>query len=147
MTNATHVPHPGLALLRVLLLDDDVFMLDVLADMLGQLGQFDIRSETASMAALGALRQQQPDLLICDLSMPDMDGIEFLRMAADLGFRGGVVLLSGLHSAIRQAAERLALANGLRILGTFSKPLQHDDLRDMIALQRQARAGIAALPG
>jgi len=141
MTNATHVP------LRVLLLDDDVFMLDVLADMLGQLGQFDIRSESGSMGALDALRQQQPDLLICDLSMPGMDGIEFLRMAAGLGFRGGVVLLSGLHSAIRQAAERLALANGLRILGTFPKPLQHDDLREMIALQRQAHAGIAALPG
>ncbi|OBV37347.1 response regulator [Janthinobacterium psychrotolerans] len=141
------VPAPGPAPLRVLLLDDDVFMLDVLADMLGQQGQFDIRCESASMGALDALRQQPPELLICDLSMPDMDGIEFLRMAAELGFRGGVVLLSGLHSAIRQAAERLALANGLRILGAYPKPLRRDDLRDMIALQRQARAGIAALPG
>ena len=147
MTHATDVPNPGLAPLRVLLLDDDVFMLDVLADMLGQLGLFDIRSETGSMAAVDALRQQQPDLLICDLSMPDMDGIEFLRMAAEIGFRGGVVLLSGLHSAIRQAAERLALANGLRILGAFPKPLSSADLQHMIALQRQVSAGIRSMPG
>ena len=139
--------HPTHAPLRVLLLDDDVFMLDVLADMLGQLGLFDIRSETGSMAALGALRQQQPDLLICDLSMPDMDGIEFLRMAAEIGFRGGVVLLSGLHSAIRQAAERLALANGLRILGAFPKPLSSADLQHMIALQRQVSTPSQAMPG
>ena len=139
--------HPTHAPLRVLLLDDDVFMLDVLADMLGQLGQFDIRSETGSMAAVDALRQQQPDLLICDLSMPDMDGIEFLRMAAEIGFHGGVVLLSGLHSAIRQAAERLALANGLHILGTFPKPLSSADLQHMIALQRQVSTPSQAMPG
>ncbi len=129
-------PNPDPAPMRVLLLDDDVFMLDVLTDMLGQQGRFDIRCETTSMAALGTLRQHQPALLICDLSMPDMDGIEFLRMAADNDFQGGVVLLSGLHTAIREAAERLAVANGLRILGTFPKPLRHDDLRRMIALQQ-----------
>lgn len=126
---------PPPALLRVLLLDDDIFMLDVLAEMLGQQGSFDIRCETASMGALDALRQHQPDLLICDLSLPDMDGIEFLRMAAEIDFQGGVVLLSGLHSAIRQAAERLALANGLRILGAFRKPLAATELQQMIALQ------------
>ena len=35
----------GLAPLRILLLDDDVFMLDVLSDMLEQMGSFDIRCE------------------------------------------------------------------------------------------------------
>ena len=65
----------GLAPLRVLLLDDDVFMLDVLSDMLEQMGPFDIRCESHSEQALSALKQHQPDLLICDLSMPDIDGI------------------------------------------------------------------------
>jgi len=133
--------------LRVMLLDDDIFMLEVLGEMLGQLGRFDVRCEPDSAQALATLRQHRPDLLICDLSMPDMDGIEFLRMAAEIGFRGGVVLLSGLHSAIRQAAERLALANGLRILGAFPKPLRSADLQAMIALQRQASAALGSMPG
>ncbi|MBE3023962.1 response regulator [Janthinobacterium sp. BJB1] len=133
----------GLAPLRVLLLDDDVFMLDVLSDMLEQLGQFDIRCESHSEQALSTLKQHQPDLLICDLSMPDIDGIEFLRMAADNGFRGGVVLLSGLHSAVRLAAERLAVANGLYILGTFRKPMESAELQLMVNMQLQHTARLS----
>ena len=123
--------------LRVMLLDDDIFMLEVLGEMLGQLGRFDVRCEPDSAQALATLRQHRPDLLICDLSMPDMDGIECLRLAAEGGFHGGVVLVSGLHSAIRQAAERLAQANGLHILGSFRKPLAAAELQQMIALQLQ----------
>lgn len=137
----------GLAPLRVLLLDDDVFMLDVLSDMLEHLGEFDIRCESHSELALASLREHQPDLLICDLSMPDVDGIEFLRMAAESGFQGGVVLLSGLHSAVRLAAERLAVANGLHILGTFRKPLESAELLQMVSLQRQHSARLAGRTG
>ena len=137
----------GLSPMRVLLLDDDVFMLDVLSDMFDQLGQFDLRCEASSAQALTTLRQHQPDLLICDLSMPDMDGIEFLRMAAESGFRGGVVLLSGLHSAVRTAAERLAQANGLHILGTFRKPMESAELQLMINLQRQYTSRLTVAQG
>jgi len=146
-TLSTQASDAGLAPLRVLLLDDDVFMLDVLSDMLEQLGEFDIRCESHSELALASLRQHQPDLLICDLSMPDVDGIEFLRMAAESGFQGGVVLLSGLHSAVRLAAERLAVANGLHILGTFRKPLESAELLHMVSLQRQHSARLTGGPG
>lgn len=135
--------HP--APLRVLLLDDDAFMLDVLADMLGELGAFDVVSESHGERALDALRRHQPQLLICDLSLPEMDGIEFLQLAADAGFRGGVVLLSGMHPVVRKAAERLAEAHGLRILGAYKKPMERTDLLHMVALQQQAEAA-AALP-
>ena len=146
-TLSTQASDAGLAPLRVLLLDDDVFMLDVLSDMLEQLGEFDIRCESHSELALASLRQHQPDLLICDLSMPDVDGIEFLRMAAETGFQGGVVLLSGLHSAVRLAAERLAVANGLHILGTFRKPLESAELLHMVTLQRQHSARLTGRTG
>ena len=139
-TGAKAQDEAGQAPVRILLLDDDVFMLDVLSDMLEQLGQFDIRCESHSGQALATLQQHQPDLLICDLSMPDVDGIEFLRMAAENGFRGGVVLLSGLHSAVRLAAERLAVANGLHILGTFRKPMESAELELMVNLQLQHMA-------
>ena len=144
-TEAQAQDEAGLAPLRVLLLDDDVFMLDVLSDMLEQLGQFDIRCESHSELALTTLRQHQPDLLICDLSMPDIDGIEFLRMAAEGGFQGGVVLLSGLHSAVRLAAERLAVANGLHILGTFRKPMESTELQHMVALQLQHTSRLSGM--
>ena len=66
------------ARLRVLLLDDDNFALEIIADMLSDLGSFDVRCESDARRALQALAIEPPHLLICDLSMPDMDGIEFM---------------------------------------------------------------------
>ncbi|MES2742647.1 MAG: response regulator [Pseudomonadota bacterium] len=125
---------PAPAPMRVLLLDDDSFMLKMLGEMLGELGAYDVVAESDSRAAVASLRRHRPQLLICDLSLPDMDGIEFLRMAAEDGFQGGVVLLSGVDSGVRKAAERLAMAQGLRILGAYRKPIALTDLEHMLAL-------------
>jgi CheY-like chemotaxis protein len=109
--------------LRILLLDDDTFMLDLLAEMIGELGPHQVLRETDARSCLVALAQLAPDLLICDLSMPDMDGIEFLRGAAERHYKGSVVLLSGMDTGVLRAAERLAQAHGLAILGACPKPL------------------------
>ena len=74
-------------------------------------------------ARCALLPANAPDLLICDLSLPDMDGIEFMQAAARSGFRGAVMLLSGLDRGRAHAAERLASAHGLRVLGSYGKPL------------------------
>ncbi|RJG15297.1 response regulator [Massilia cavernae] len=131
MSETTQVGQPG-PRARVMLVDDDPFMLDMLADMLDELGSFDVVRETCAKRALRVLTASAPDLLICDLSMPDMDGIEFLQAAASAGFKGGVVLLSGLDTGVRNAAEGLARAHGLRVLGSFKKPASLDTLRAAI---------------
>jgi CheY-like chemotaxis protein len=117
------------ARLRVLLLDDDTFMLAVLADMFADLGNFELHCEPDAKRALRDLAAQPPGLLVCDLSMPDMDGIEFLNAAAGAGFRGGVILLSGMDAGVRRSAERLARANGLNVLGAYKKPISPQELR------------------
>lgn len=119
--------------LRVLLLDDDSFTLDLLHQMLNDIGAFEVFPETAARRALAALASAAPDLLICDLSMPDMDGIEFMQAAAAAGFGGGVLLLSGMDAGVRKAAERLARAHGLRVLGAYPKPISREQLREALA--------------
>lgn len=119
--------------LRILLVDDDPFMLSMLADMLEDLGQLNVRSESDARQALLVLPQYRPDLLVCDLSMPEMDGIEFLRKAADSRFGGAVALLSGMDAGIRQAAETLARAHGLTLLGTLAKPATAAALAELLA--------------
>ena len=121
------------ACLRVLLLDDDSFMLELLHEMLKEVGNFEVFLETAAKRALATLASASPDLLICDLSMPDMDGIEFMHAAADAGFSGCVMLLSGMDAGVRKAAERLARAHGLRVLGAYKKPISQAELRAALA--------------
>lgn len=119
--------------LRVLLLDDDSFLLELLHEMLGELGEFEVFTETDARRALVTLAAQHPDLLICDLSMPEMDGIEFMHAAASAGFTGRVMLLSGMDQGVRKAAERLARAHGLDVLGAFKKPISQLELGAALA--------------
>jgi len=121
------------ALLRVLLLDDDTFMLSLLADMLAEVGRFDVQCKSDAKSALSCLASDAPGLLVCDLSMPDMDGIEFMRAAAEAGFAGQVMLLSGMDSGVRRAAERLARAQGLNVLGAYKKPISQAELQAALA--------------
>jgi CheY-like chemotaxis protein len=135
--------------LRIMLLDDDPLMLEVLADTLRELGQTDIECRCDAKSAIETMQKERPQLLICDLSMPDMDGIEFLRVAADTGYRGSIVLLSGMDSGVRLAAERLAVAQGLRVLGAYQKPIERHDLARVLAAARSAARHdpIPAVPG
>ena len=137
MTTAQSSPCP----LRVLLLDDDNFTLEILADMLDELGGFEVLCESDARRALLTLAADRPAILICDLSMPDMDGIEFMRAAAEAGFRGSVMLLSGMDAGVRRAAERLARANGLNVLGAWQKPISAADLRTALAALATANTG------
>jgi DNA-binding NarL/FixJ family response regulator len=117
---------------RVLVLDDDRFMLEMLNDMLQTIGVRDIYLEASTRHALSTLAEQGPDVLICDLALPDMDGIEFLTAAAERGFRGKVILLSGMDSGVRDAAGELARVLGLRVAGIFRKPIGLDQLRSAV---------------
>lgn len=116
----------------VMLVDDDVFMLQVMAEMLVQIGAKQVLKLENARDALKSYAVRQPTLLICDLSMPDMDGIEFLNNIAQLGYTGGVVLHSGASGGVMRAAERLAQAHGLHVLGAAEKPIAKEKLIDFI---------------
>jgi len=109
--------------MRVLLLDDDAFMLELLADLVAAHGPHEVLRETNGRRALIELRLRPPGLVICDLSMPALDGIDFLRLAAAQQYQGCMVLLSGIDGAVLRTAARLAEAQGLCILDAFAKPI------------------------
>lgn len=118
--------------LCALLLDDDALISELIGDMLNRFGMQEIYLESNPHHALATLLEHQPELLICDLAIPDMDGIEFLKSIAKKGYRGGVIVLSGLSLPVVKAAQSLALSQGLQVLGAFEKPLKPDDLQAMI---------------
>lgn len=120
---------PPFAQLRVLVLDDDHLLLEVMREMLATCGPCQIVLELDARQALARLDEAMPDVLICDLVLPEMDGIEFLQAAASLGYADRVILLSALEDEVREAAAELARALGLRVVGSFRKPLTPEQLR------------------
>ncbi len=134
----THMPpiaaaDSPFAQLRVLVLDDDHLLLEVMREMLAACGPCEIVLELDARQALARLDEAMPDVLICDLVLPEMDGIEFLQAAASLGYAGKVILLSALDDEVREAAAELARALGLQVVGSFRKPLTPEQLRHALA--------------
>ena len=109
----------------VMVIDDDAFSREFLTEMLTELGVRDIHCAADGRQALKALKTlpRYPDFLVCDIFMPDMDGIEFLDQLAKDGYRGSIMLVSSEDASMMSIAQEVALANGLQILGVHTKPV------------------------
>lgn len=124
----------------ILVIDDDPMALKVLtvqlrAFGLRSFGYPDLMTSESAQAAVALLESGHDSiaLILCDLQMPGMDGVQFVRHLAQLKYQGGLVLVSGEDKRILQTAEQLALAHGLRVLGAFQKPIFRDQLLTVLA--------------
>lgn len=123
------------AIRRILVLDDDAFILKTISHALGRLGYAQVVTTSSAAQALTLLRDDggAVDFVFCDLNMPEMDGIEFLRELADRGFAGGVALISGEDSRTLKIAEDLARARRLTVVGVIEKPVRAETLEALLA--------------
>ncbi len=124
------------ALLTVLVVDDDEFALELMQIQLEKCGFTSIHKASNGRTGLRALGQmvQPPDLLICDIFMPDMDGIEFVGELVKRQFQGALVLVSGGDKGMLSVAQQIAVAHGISVLGAFTKPLSTDTLAQALGL-------------
>jgi EAL domain-containing protein (putative c-di-GMP-specific phosphodiesterase class I)/DNA-binding NarL/FixJ family response regulator len=132
---------------RVLAVDDEPFQLKLLARQFTNLGLTDVQTCLQARAALDLVINDPTrfDLICCDLQMPDMDGVEFVRHLGQSKYRGGVVLISGEDRRILNTAERLAQSHALHVLGAFSKPVTPEQLSAVLAAaQADVRLAVRA---
>ena len=79
--------------LRVLIVDDEPAILRFLRAGLTAQG-FVVSEAERGGAALDSVRRQAADLIVLDLGLPDMDGLEIIRVARDEGFPVPIIVLS-----------------------------------------------------
>ena len=110
--------------LKLLLVDDDYIMHRVTTVMLNDLGVSGVLNAMSGPAALEVLADDfdSIDVVICDLNMPGMDGVEFIRHLAKRKFSGSVILTSGEDLRILKTVEKLAIEHDLHVLGVLEKP-------------------------
>ncbi len=73
------------------------------------------------------------DYLICDIFMPDMDGIEFIVQLVARRYAGGLILVSGGDAEVLGMTKTVAEKNGLRVRGAFKKPLYATELAQALS--------------
>jgi EAL domain-containing protein (putative c-di-GMP-specific phosphodiesterase class I) len=64
--------------------------------------------------------------------MPDLDGVEIMRLLAERNCRAKIIISSGMGSRVLDAAQRSAQEHGLSIAGIISKPISKEALRSLI---------------
>ena len=118
----------------VLVVDDDEFSRDVLQEMLQAQGVTQISMASNGRIALHTLLDMSspPDLIVCDVFMPDMDGIEFMSALARQQYKGSVVLVTGVDIETLSLARDIAAAEGIKLLGSLTKPLRHQELTQIL---------------
>lgn len=121
---------------RILVVDDEDTIRLVLAKFLRTRG-FDVATAESGDAALEVLSGSRFDLMLCDVRMPGLSGVELVPAALEIDPDLGIVMLSAVNDA-PTATE--ALASG--VLDYLIKPIELQKLHEAVARALEKRAGL-----
>ncbi len=127
---------------KVLLIDDDPMMGELMSPLLNSLGMNNITIANDGGKALEWVdnEDETPSLIFCDLRMPGMDGIRFLRHLSERRYTGEIIIMSGSSSRLLETVYDLGIARQLHIRGALEKPITS------VALTKLLKGGIKRDP-
>ena len=108
--------------IKVLIVDDDISIREILSRFLLSRG-FSVESAENGYAALEMLHQSSFDLLIVDIDMPKMNGIELLRCLKEKKITTPSIIITGIISE-----ETCEEARKLKVLKVIEKPFSMHDI-------------------
>jgi response regulator NasT len=114
--------------LRIVVADDEPDMRDYFRKILPHLGHHVVAAAEDGHQLIEECQKQKPDLVITDIKMPDMDGID----AAEKIYQNKpipIILVSAYHDG-----ELIKRAESDHVLGYLVKPIKQADLEPAIAL-------------
>ena len=88
-----------------------------------------------ALRALTALTENSNkfELILCDLNMPEMDGVQFLRHINELGYTGQLAVISGEDKSVLNVTRDIASFYSFDLIGVLSKPLDTQKLAQLAA--------------
>jgi len=124
----------GIENLHVLVAEDHEFQRKTLVRMLTALGAKRVSEAGDGKIALSIFTDRLPpvDIIISDLEMPGMDGMEFMRHLGEAESPVSVILSSALDSALISSVEAMTKAYGITLLGAIEKPITPEKLRSLL---------------
>lgn len=113
-----------------LIVDDDQSIRQLISAMLHDIGIVEIECAASGVEALVLVDQnpQEIDVMIVDLCMPKMDGIELLRELSERNYSGRLLVMSGLDKSVLRSALEVARMHPLNVVGALPKPIDINEL-------------------
>jgi len=113
---------------RILIVDDEIEITEILADLLS--GDYDCSRGSSAEEALARLREGEFHLVISDITMPGMSGLDMIPHVKELSPDTVVVMISGMQT--------VESAIGALRLGAFDYLMKPFDLRQVEAVVKRA---------
>jgi len=115
---------------RIVLIDDDRVVGEIVSALAGSMGLHCAVTRTADEF----FQHIGPDtsVIILDLVMPGMDGIEILRLLGERNCKAHIILMSGINIRVIETAKKLAQSHGLTVIGHLQKPFPIPQLQKLL---------------
>ncbi|MGB7547641.1 MAG: EAL domain-containing response regulator [Terracidiphilus sp.] len=115
---------------RILVIDDDEVVGELVAASARAMGLHCVA--TRDVKTFLNLVTPETTLILLDLMMPEMDGIEVLRLLGERRCKARILLISGMNKRVLETAEKLAQTLGLSVVGHLQKPFQLAELKKVL---------------
>ncbi|KFI09467.1 EAL domain-containing response regulator [Vibrio coralliilyticus] len=111
-------------------IDDSPSILCVLKGMFAELGYDDVITSSNPIRALELIKKSPKSYraVFTDLNMPEIDGMEVLRQLGEMGYNGGVCIISDLEDRVLELAANVARQHEVRLIGSIPKPIASSEL-------------------
>jgi EAL domain-containing protein (putative c-di-GMP-specific phosphodiesterase class I)/DNA-binding NarL/FixJ family response regulator len=115
----------------ILIVEDHPFQHMYLQHLFSELGEFNLEAAGDGKEALERLQQRDFDLVLTDLLMPGMDGVQFIQSLADLRHKPALAIMSAASRRMLMAASLVAKNLDVEVIGLISKPVAFAALRNL----------------
>lgn len=120
------------AMQDVLIVEDSNLHRQLASEICQQLGFTSVRHAGNGEEGMAMMRQCVPDLLLLDLEMPRMDGVQVMQQLAAEKLTPHIILTSGKDYMLISTLELMGAGLGLPVLGGLKKPLNKTQLQDLL---------------
>ncbi|MGM8892172.1 response regulator, partial [Psychrobacter sp. 1Y1] len=135
--------------MKILLIEDHQFQREAMLMQLELINMphiAQIKTAASGVEALQIMASFKPDILLCDLKMPEMDGITFLSHISELSFTGSIIITSASNQIVLDTVKKMCMNYHLKVIGAISKPVKMNTLKELLDLANVERLSSAMTP-